>query len=159
MGEYCSISHRKKPGKDSYYLYNDYMHINIYNKNIQLEREFPECPGIEEAQNIIRFEVQCLKPKLYAIIRELILTKKTAINLLAPDCCRKMLLNCYEKTLGFEPYTTIENAAKTIANSSFSKGDKEEMIKTLKLVNVKRSIWKARESLSSEYDTRKFNNQ
>ena len=56
---YDKISHRKKSPKYSFYLTSGTTNINCYYKYKQLEKEYPDCPNIEDALHIIRFEVQC----------------------------------------------------------------------------------------------------
>lgn len=66
--KYDPTSHRKKPGKYSFYLVSNSVVANSYDKYEQLinEPDHP-CPNKEDAKNLIRFEIQCMYPKLYAM--------------------------------------------------------------------------------------------
>jgi len=66
---YDRISHRKKSFEHSHYLKSGSVNINCYNKYYQLKKQFPSCPSIDDAQHIIRFEVQCKYRKTYMMLR------------------------------------------------------------------------------------------
>ena len=67
---YDKKSHRyKAPDKNSHYLKSGSVNINCYYKHPQLMEQFPDCPNIEDAQHIIRFEVQCKYAKTYIMHR------------------------------------------------------------------------------------------
>lgn len=154
---YDKKSHRKKPGKYSYYLINNSLHINFYYKLMQLEAEFPTCLDIDGAESIIRFEVQCLRPKIYSMKRSVMDSKNILLELLLAKTCEKVILNYFERTIGFEPYMTLSNAKVLVQDSELKEKRKKELIKALELINAKRSIWKARESLSTKKEIQHFN--
>lgn len=66
--EYNPTSHRRKTDKNTFYLESNSVTINCYDKYEQLIKE-PNHPCLnkEDAKNIIRFEIQCKYPKLYAM--------------------------------------------------------------------------------------------
>ena len=66
--EYNPTSHRRKTDKDTFYLESKSVTINCYDKYEQLKKDPNHpCPNKEDAKNIIRFEIQCKYPKLYAM--------------------------------------------------------------------------------------------
>jgi hypothetical protein len=156
--DYDDISKRYKPYKTSYYLENDSLHVNIYDKHEQLMAKIPEYDDIENARNIIRFEVQCLAPKLKEIRKKFDIKKDEPSKLLTEEVCSHIILSYYKKTIGYGNYYTLEEAIKMIENSNYSKGEKKSMVSSINLINTKRSVWKARESLETDYKIRKFNN-
>lgn len=156
--EYDEKSKRYKPYKDSYYLENDSLHVNIYDKYNQLMAKMPEYDDIENARDIIRFEVQCLAPKLKEIRKKYDIKKDEPGKLLTEEVCRNIILSYYEKTIGYGSYYTLDEAIKMIENSNYSTEEKKSMISSIDLINTKRSVWKARESLKTDYKIRKFNN-
>ena len=67
---YDDISHRQKSDPNSFYLQSKSVTINYYRKYSQQSEKHPNYANRGASFNVIRFEVQCMYPKLYAILKK-----------------------------------------------------------------------------------------
>ena len=67
---YDDKSHWKKADKNSFYLESHSVIINFYWKYAKQKKKHPNYANREESYSVIRFEVQCKYPKLYALAKK-----------------------------------------------------------------------------------------
>ena len=104
--EFDSTAHRMKSKPDSFYLICKSANINCYGKQVELRERNQKNPGsisqaiLKEAQDIIRFEVQCKYPKVYALSRRAEKDGNDSINkyqdLLKYKTCLEVVNQHYE---------------------------------------------------------------
>jgi hypothetical protein len=68
--EYKKKSHRKKKDKYAFYLANGSVVCNFYWKYTKIDKKHPLYRRRDEFYYIIRLEVQCKRPKLYALFKD-----------------------------------------------------------------------------------------
>lgn len=139
--------------------------INFYDKHDQLLKESkvntmitPEM--LLQAENILRIEVQCHKPKLNYISRKYNLHGRDLVQLLPNPEIIQMGFDVLETAIlsvcRSGNYYRASEAKKKIEDSSFRKTTKQAMLQILSTVNRSYgSIYKAREELALDRD--KFN--
>lgn len=159
---YDDISHRKKSRPGSFYLCNNSVTINCYSKYMQLlERSYQNIEKghppistwtLEQARNIIRFEVQCKYPKTYSLFRAAEYSGGMQYNkykeLFSPDCCIKIVSDYYKKVIGNGDWYALSEAVRIIKSHQFNRQREERLIQGLQAVGNCRSIAKAK----STYD-------
>jgi hypothetical protein len=155
---YNSISKRYEPPKDSFYIFKKRhlngkassveLTVNCYNKGIQMQEN--ELPYDERAMTTIRFEIQCGYNKIYRIIRSKNLNKQGYSQFLREDISAEVLDTYFKKTIGYGDYYTFSKAKELIMDSSLKNDTKYDLVNTLKIVNDKRGIWKARETVDNK---------
>jgi len=69
--KYDEKSRKKKPYKNDFRLWNKSVTASCYYKYAQLMDVFLGCPDLELSHNIIRFEIKCKYPKMYALSRSI----------------------------------------------------------------------------------------
>ena len=137
----------KAPDKNTHYLKSGSVNINCYYKHPQLMKQFPSCPDIEDAQHVIRFEVQCLYSKTYQMKKqaqeraqkERELHYATHRNFYDDDSAENMIY----KRLDTDPLKIIRSmlsdvTAETIINKYFNQmikpGDYHTLATAIKMV-------------------------
>jgi hypothetical protein len=147
--KYDTVSHRMK-GVDSYYVTNNSLTINCYDKHAQLVKQYPDTPNIGYAFNIIRFEIQCKYLKSYNMMKRLEYINgfedKIAF-MLSDDFCRGVLESYYYKTIGRGDYYTLVGAKKIIMKKRFNKNKEDRLIHALELVSKSHSVYKVKSRL------------
>lgn len=150
---YDKISHRRKAGKYSLYLRSGSVNINCYYKYKQLVEEFPDCPDIEKALHVIRFEIQCL----YRKTRLMMLHEKKLMDehrdrhgyidgdfnspieiikrMLSDFTAEKVINNYFNKIIKPGDYYTLKEAIKIIESENFRPDTEQLLIDTLKEIN------------------------
>lgn len=143
---------RKEPYKNAFRIENKSVVVHFYNKRYQLAQVFgDDFPEGQEAEEIIRLEVQCKKRKVNNLKQYYQVVGKSLLEFSREELSEKVLLSYYKKTVGFEDYYTLQEARRLIRESNYKRKDQERMIEALELINLKRSIWKAR----GEYEDNK----
>lgn len=156
--EYDEISHRKKPKSDSFYLMCQSVHINCYRKVAELQqraeignRRMTSCVSqatINEAQDIIRFEVQCKYLKVYSLSKEAKKAGYTAATefeyLLGDRMCRNIIEYYFKKTIGYGDWYSLKDAIAKIQSHNFNRQKGNRLIEALNCVNQCRSLAKAK---------------
>lgn len=147
--EYDKKSKRKVSGKDSFYLMSKSgnITINIYAKYNQMKKDkYYKDIDITKAKGILRIEVQCKSKKIRSIEQAFALESRDIFSLATYDIARREILCYLYKTIGFEDYTTFKKAKVKINGCENLKAKtKTKMIEILRLINQKRSIYRARE--------------
>ncbi len=127
--EFDSTAHRMKSKPDSFYLICKSANINCYGKQVELRERNQKNPGsisqaiLKEAQDIIRFEVQCKYPKVYALSRRAEKDGNDSINkyqdLLKYKTCLEVVNQHYEMAVGRGNWFTLSEAEKIIMRQSY----------------------------------------
>ncbi|WP_240417383.1 hypothetical protein [Paenibacillus periandrae] len=152
-------SKRKKPPKDSFYIFKKdkkgkaTLTINCYNKGKQLKDEQLPCDDEELAKSTIRFEVQCRYTKVYNLLKVNDSNEPDFWKLLKKQLSDNILHYYFNRTIGYGDYVPFPKAREIIRSKRMKQEKKDALIGTLELVNKKRGIWKARETVS---DKKKF---
>lgn len=156
--KYNKRAHRMKASPDSFYLMSRSANINCYRKSVELQTRMvkerkKEEPSItqatvDEAQDIIRFEVQCKYPKVYALSRQVGEESRFIINkyreLLGYQACMKQVNHYYKSTIGAGDWFSMEMAQKIIRGHRFHKQKRERLIEALREVSQCRSLASAK---------------
>lgn len=149
---YCSKSKTRKQREGSFYLFNDSVSINFYNKEHErLSQNFNK----DGAKDLLRLEVQCKKPKTNTIKTKNEFNSRHLAYYLSQEISYQQLEYYYNKTIGAGDYYKLSEAIRIVEESDYTFKTKEKLIKVLRLINTHRSIWKARER--SRYNTNCFN--
>ena len=152
--EFDSTSHRMKSKPDSFYLICKSTNINCYGKQVELRERNQKNPGsipqatLASAQDIIRFEVQCKYPKVYALSRRAERDGNDSINnyhdLLKYQTCLKAINYHYKKTIGEGDWFTLSKAEKIIAQQCFNRQKRDRLLGALQEVSQCRSLARAK---------------
>lgn len=152
--EFDSTSHRMKSKPDSFYLISKSATINCYEKQVELQERNQKNPGsipqatLASAQDIIRFEVQCKYPKVYALSRRAEKDGNDSINkyhdLLKYQTCLKVVNYHYKMAVGRGDWFTLSKAEKIIARQRFNKQKMERLLDALQEVSQCRSLARAK---------------
>ncbi|WP_040191080.1 hypothetical protein, partial [Clostridium culturomicium] len=149
---YCSHAKIRKQKEGSFYLYNDSVAINFYDKESErLSQNF----NLDGAKDLLRLEVQCKKPKTNSIKTKEGFATRHLKHYLSQDLSSEILDHYYNKTIGTGDYYKLTEAIKMVKESKHTSKTQEKLIGVMKAVSKHRSIWKAREQ--SEYNPSCFN--
>ncbi|KQN96197.1 hypothetical protein [Paenibacillus sp. Leaf72] len=146
-------SGRQVAYKNSFYIQTKghSVGVNIYNKEYQMRREFEDYERLEDANQIIRIEIQCLNGKTNSLKQKLGWRYRDCHYFMNEELSRKLIYDYYEKTVGFEDYYTLDEARRLIqSNGQYRTKTINKMIEVLLLVNQKRSIHKAKLAYSED---------
>lgn len=157
--EYRRSSKRLVPTEHSFYIFKtsrttanlDHvtLTINCYDKGQQLKENGLPCED-ENARYTIRFEVQCRYNKVYWIIKNNKLAKQGFSQFLRDDIGNHVLHYYFKKSIGFGDYYSLSKAREILHSKRMKSETKEALLAVLELVNEKRGIWKAKESISDK---------
>jgi hypothetical protein len=161
--KYSESGKRYEPPKHSFYIFKKSkskkkdqvtITINCYDKGEQLKEN--NLPFDARAEYTIRFEVQCWYNKIYRIIKTKGLSKQGYSQFLREDISDEILHDSFQTTVGLGDYYTLSKAKEIILSKRIKQEKVRVLIETLELVNAKRGIWKARETVSEkkEFDKR-----
>ena len=149
---YCSKSKTRKQREGSFYLFNDSVSINFYNKEHErLSQNFNK----DGAKDLLRLEVQCKKPKTNTIKCKNGFESRQLEHYLSNEISNQQLEYYYNKTIGTGDYYKLSEAIRIVQESNFTIKTKDKLINVLRLINTHRSIWRAREE--SQYNSSCFN--
>jgi hypothetical protein len=161
--KYKESSKRYEPTEHSFYLFRrsnsksksnrTTLTINCYDKGEQMKENNLPCED-ERVEHTIRFEVQCYYNKVYRIIKSKNLCKQGYSQFLHGDISEDVLLNYFKKSVGLGDYYTLSKAKETVLSTRINQETKRGLIETLVLINDKRGVWKAKETVS---DKEEFN--
>ena len=177
---YDITSHRKKSDENSFYLESGSVVVNCYDKHTQLilETNHP-CLNKNDADSVIRFEVQCRYPKLYAISKgykvpsfsmPVTLAHLTAgklqalygdiiaeshitipINALLSHSTSASIINKYfKKIVRAGDYYTLEKAKRIIQSSEYHPKKKARLVDALTITSQCRGIHKVKNILKDK---------
>jgi hypothetical protein len=150
--EYDKKAHRMKAKNDSFRLICNSLKINCYCKGEQLSKQYPDNPYLEEARNVIRFEVQCCYSKVYAMsrtVKESTGCSESALlfELLSDERCADIIRYYFHKTIGKGNYYTLDGAAAMVREQGFRCDKERRLIDALRQVSESRGIPKAKAKL------------
>ncbi|MCH5250557.1 MAG: hypothetical protein J1E98_11515 [Lachnospiraceae bacterium] len=156
--KYDTTSHRMKSESSSLYLINSSVNINCYMKHVELQERLckNETTGysmisqatVNEALDIIRFEVQCKYLKTYILNSKAEESGNHDYNkyesLLTPEACNEEINYYFKKTIGKGNWYTLQDAVRIIQSHYFNKQKENRLIEALRFVNQCRSLAKAK---------------
>lgn len=149
---YCSKSKTRKQLDGSFYLFNDSVAINFYNKeNERLSQNFNK----DGAKELLRLEVQCKKPKTNTIKTKNEFDSRHLGHYLSQEISYQQLEYYYKKTIGDGDYYKLSEAIKIVQDSNYTSKTKDKLTEVLRAVSKHRSIWRTREE--SKYNKNCFN--
>lgn len=149
---YCSKSKIRKQLDGSFYLFNDSVVINFYNKeNERLSQNFNK----DGAKDLLRLEIQCKKPKTNTLKEKNRFDSRHLEHYLSQEISYQQLEYYYNKTIGTGDYYKLSEAIRIVQESNYTSKTKEKLTEVLRAVSRYRSIWKAREE--SQYNSSCFN--
>ena len=149
---YCSKSKARKQQEGSFYLFNNSVSINFYNKEHErLSQNFNK----DGAKDLLRLEVQCKKPKTNTLKAKYDFDSRHLVHYLSQEVSYQQLEYYYNKTIGSGDYYKLSEAIEKMNESNYTSKTKEKLTEVLQAINRHRSIWKAREE--SQYSTSCFN--
>lgn len=155
LKEYDKSSHRGKPHKHSFYLKNNSVVINCYGKNVQLKKQYPDNICLGDSQDLIRFEVQCKYPKVYAMSSKI--EKRvggshsmTMKEMISDRVCRDVIVKYFNKIVRKGNYFTLDGARWMVEAYHFRQDKEDRLIDALELVSECRGIAKAKATLQGE---------
>lgn len=148
-------SKRRKQMQGSYRLSNNSITINFYNK---LEERINKnvLEDIEDAENVLRLEVQCKKTKVNNIKNKNKWEYNILLHYLDPRISTETLYKYYKKTIGEGDYYTLNKAIELINNSNYRKGKKDKLIEVITLINKKRSVTDAKAEYKNKQNSFKY---
>lgn len=139
---YCSKSKIRKQLDGSFYLFNDSVVINFYNKeNERLSQNFNK----DGAKDLLRLEIQCKKPKTNTLKEKNRFDSRHLEHYLSEQISHQQLEYYYNKTIGTGDYYKLSEAIRIVQQSNYTYKTKEKLTGILRAVSRHRSIWKARE--------------
>lgn len=149
---YCSKSKTRRQLDGSFYLFNDSVTINFYNKeNERLSQNFNK----DGAKDLLRLEIQCKKPKTNTLKAKNKFDSRHLEHYLSQEISYQQLEYYYNKTIGTGDYYKLSEAIRIVQESNYTSKTKEKLTEVLRAVSRYRSIWKAREE--SQYNSSCFN--
>lgn len=149
---YCNRSKTRKQREGSFYLFNDSVAINFYDKESErLSQNFNK----DGAKNLLRLEIQCKKPKTNTIKTKNKFDSGHLEHYLSQEISCQQIRYYYAKTIGTGDYYKLSEAIKIVQDSDYTAKTKENLIEVLRVVNRHKSIWKARDK--SKYNSSCFN--
>ena len=162
LKEYDPVGHRMKSLPGCFYLKSNSVVFNGYGKHFHLSNHYPDNPSLEDAQSVVRLEVQCKYMKLYAMLarakRDGIPDYALTRHLLSDAVAREMIINYFDRVIMCGDYYTLREATEKITARRFGGGKGERMIDALNLISQQRSIQGAKDVLRLEGgDLSRFN--
>lgn len=150
LTEYSETEKRLIPTKDSFTIRSNNLEFSVYNKYRQLEKEAAKYSPeeIQAANGMIRIELRIKRPGIYQRSKKYQLSDAQEflehISHMAGTDIPRYLKKCY----GTGNFTTLDHARKLVQNSNYQTKTKEDLLVMLALVNSKRSLHAARETLT-----------
>ena len=149
---YCDKAKTRKQQYGSFYLFNNSVTINFYNKEDErLSQNFNK----DGAKDLLRLEIQCKKPKTNTLKEKNRFDSRHLEHYLSEQISHQQLEYYYNKTIGTGDYYKLSEAIRIVQQSNYTSKTKEKLIEVLRAVSRHRSIWRAREE--SQYNSSCFN--
>jgi hypothetical protein len=153
--KYDAAAHRKKPGQDSFYLKSKSVAVNYYWKYQQLFREYPDCPDIEAALNVIRLEVQFRYPKMYSLSKVLrdksgLSNSEVVTEMLSDAYCAGVISRYFNRVIGAGRYYPLDTAKKMVQSRAFHPKREARLIAALSFTSSSEGIFKAKAKLNGD---------
>lgn len=130
---------------------NGSVKIIFYDKCRQIQETYDNIPVhqqrelMSDAENIIRFEVQCKRGRVLTLQRKYHFPNRNIIHYLNEDVAHDTLLDEYLKTVGSGDFFSLYWAKKEIDKSGFSTPKKQHMVHLLQLIAQARHVSTAKE--------------
>jgi hypothetical protein len=162
---------RKTPNRDAFYLQSGSVTFNCYCKYGQLLSEYPNCPDLIKSCDLIRYEVQCKYPKVYAMSRPIDARRKGNIlideyrskyeyrsynptnpikELLSDHTSASIMRKYLYKIIRKGDYFTLDGARWMVQSHNYRREKEERLMSALDLINESRGIAKARAKLGGK---------
>ena len=125
---------------------NHSVKVMFYDKQKQIEETYNDIPTdqklslLEAADNIIRFEVQCLKGRVLSLKRKHRFADKGILHYLDEDIARDVLISEYSNSVGVSDFYSFYWAKKKIDESEFSATKKQRLVQLLQLIAQARHV-------------------
>ena len=162
--QYDKISHRTRASPNSFYLVNKSVTINCYRKGTEIQkrmangimREDPDfiTETLDEAEDIIRFEVQCKYHNVYARSRRAKANGNKEVNLcedlLSDETCADIINYYFNKIIGRGLWYSLYAARAQIRSCHFNSQKEKRLIEALELVNRCQSLADSKELLQGK---------
>ena len=173
--KYDATSHRLRTDPDSFYLQSKSVTINFYRKFAQQDLKHPNYANRDASFNVIRFEVQCKYPKLYAILNKYAPESISGLysfdesleetdydydigydifpsgikpgSILTASISREILEKYIYKTIRKGDYFTLDGAKEIVESYGFRADKEERLLYALDIVNEARGISAAMKKL------------
>lgn len=130
---------------------NHSVKVLFYDKQKQIRETYDNIPDsqkeelMQSAENIIRFEVQCLKGRVTTLKRKYQFADKSIIHYLNEDIAREVLISSYLNSVGKSNFYSFYWAKKTILASEFTNSKKQRLVQLLQLIAQARHVSIAKE--------------
>lgn len=130
---------------------NSSVKVMFYDKRKQIDEVYNDIPPsqklslLEAADNLIRFEVQCLKGRVLSLKRKHRFPDRSILNYLNKDIARDVLISEYRNSVGLGDFYSFYWAKKRIDESSFSATKKQSLVRLLQLIAQARHVSIAKE--------------
>ena len=148
---YDDTQHRMIENENAIYARNQSIIINFYNKYPEMLARPGKYQGyLEEYRGVIRFEIQCLKPKVRSMKYYNELPDMRAFRWMKEEFSEGALLFYVKKIFCKGDFVTLSEARQRIMSENFRDNTKQMMLTLLELTNEKRSLRKALDTLYNE---------
>ncbi len=152
--KYDGTAHRLKSRPSSFYLVCDSVNVNCYSKFMKFQeqseenkaRGYPPIPQkiMDNARDIIRFEVQCKYPKVYTLSKAVQANGDRKINkyesLLADEFCREIISYYFNATVGKGFWYSLHMAVALVKSNKFNAQKENRIIDALQVINQCRNL-------------------
>ncbi|MCL2199095.1 MAG: hypothetical protein FWB80_09245 [Defluviitaleaceae bacterium] len=148
---YSNVQKRRLRPEDAIYARNGSVTINIYNKHAQMLKCYPyEGNCLDEYRGILRFEIQCNRPKVRGMRYSNGLPDMNAFHWMTEYFSEKTLLFYVKKIFCKGDFWTLQQARQIVQCNNFRDSTKYAMIYLLDESNKKRSLSKALDNMLAE---------
>lgn len=142
---YDDKKHKMRSKKDMTIRSSEYIEISIYNKYAQMKdsaKNANSFPDMNDAKNIVRIEIRCMRNKLEHIAKKFGLQENSLLSYMRhADEIGKYLYKFYLKKMFCQgQFYTLAEAKKRIAMSGFSDETIAEMTEFAEYVNRERNL-------------------
>lgn len=141
--EFDKIQKRYVSPKDSIYIKNNSVTINIYLKYNEIINKKKDFKDKDKALGLMRFEIQCKQSKVYNIRKKYNMETLNPINFFDEEVYRYIFTSYFKKIFGTGYLYKYKTAVNKINNSKITKKRKDILLKFLEICNEKRNINKA----------------
>ena len=130
---------------------NNSVKLLFYDKSRQIAETYNNLPISQQrelmldAENIVRFEVQCKKGRVLSLQRKYRFPNRNILNFLNENIAQEILIDEYTKSVGRGNFFSLYWAKKEIDKSNFSDSKKLRLVQLLQLIAQARHVSIARE--------------
>ena len=151
--ELRSATGKQEQLDNSFYLSTKSFSLNFYNKQGEVINKGQDQKHIDDAEDVLRVEVQCNKAKINSIKhKDANITSTELDHFITPDLAREVLLSYYDQTIGSGDYYTLDGARNIInAQSDITDSMKDKLINHLKDSNDYKfkNLWEAKQAFGN----------